>query len=707
MKKRLLLAKKVLAGVACLAVSVTSWAAAPTLYGVKCYAEEGAASGLYSVEAVEGAQPQLVWADGDMIASGGVVYCDGTLYVLTYLSFFGDYFWGYQTCDPEAQTYDYTYPEGLNVITDVAATTAYDPTSSTAYAVCLADETGKKFNLCTIDLSNGKKTPVATLPQRIFTLSFTAAGQLYGIGADGVLYKIDKYTGALTSVGSTGLIPSVNECAVIDYETNIMYWHATTGNNGGSIYTVDLATGKAELLTKFSPSYQLYGLYIKQKAQSDKAPAAPENLVPEFDGAALEGFLNFTLPTLDIEGGNLTGNVDWKVTLDGKVLSSGAGAPGSAVAASVSVPAAGRYRFVAEVSSAGHDGLAANSQLWVGMDTPCSVTDIELSSDKHTVFVSWTLPERGVNGGYVDHSKVRYILDRGPENVLVVDEYDKTEFSETLEGRSGIYPVLYRITPYIDDLCGQPVISTYVLAGEPYVTPFTIDLTDPFNSLIFDIVDNNHDRATWFYDSDRSAMSCMWPISSDRCRDDWMISFPMKLDAGEDYLMSVGMKSEGMWSLEDQDYNDVFAGEFAAYIGSDNTPSAMTENIMEKKDVESAEWYTRISRPFSVKESGEYYIGFHVTGTREVRNIYNILLRSMTVESAASISNVDTAASGFSAIAADGAVLISNPQGADVQVYTPSGALAATTSAASAAISLSRGIYIVTCGNSSVKVAVR
>ncbi len=698
--------KAFIAGTVCLASALSAWSAAPTLYGVKSYSQEITSNGIFSVEAVEGAQPQFVWGNGDMIPNGGAVYCDGTLYVLSYFSIYGNVYWGYEICDVENETYEYLFLENLDLVTTVAGTTGYDPTSSTAYAVCLADNTGENFNLCTIDLPTAKKTPVAPLPQRIFTLAFTATGQLYGIGADGILYKINKYNGALTEVGATGIIPRVNECAVIDYETNIMYWHSTPEEDKGCIYTVDLETGNAELLTQFSPSYQLYGLFIKQKAQVGNAPAAPENLVAEFDGAALNGFLNFTLPTLDIDGGQLIGDIDWKVTLDGEELSSGSGAPGTEVAAPIVTPTSGIFRFVAEVSCAGHNGMSSNLQLWVGMDTPCAVTDIEISADAHTVTLDWVLPERGINGGYVDHSKTRYIIDRGPEDVTIFDNYDKTTFTETLEGRSGTYPVLYRITPYVDDLYGEPVISTYVRAGEPFVPPFTIDLTDPFNSLIFDFIDRNHDGATWYYDLDKNVMSCMWPISDDRCRDDWMVSSPISLEAGKYYTLSINIRSEGIWSYEDQMYFDIFAGELAAYLSKTPRATGMTKNLLEKEDVESIEWYTRTSEPFSVDESGIYYIGLHVTGTREVRNIYNILLNSLKVETHSSVS-VNENDYGFSATAGEGVIMISNPNGAHVRIFTPSGAQVAATNDVSATISLHSGIYIATCENQSVKLVVR
>lgn len=76
-------------------------------------------------------------------------------------------------------------------------------------------------------------------------LAASADGTLYGIGADdGILYTIDKETAALTEVGPTGVTPENTQSATIDGDTGQMYWSAYTAD-GGALYTVDTATGKA------------------------------------------------------------------------------------------------------------------------------------------------------------------------------------------------------------------------------------------------------------------------------------------------------------------------------------------------------------------------------------------------------------------------------------------------------------------------------
>ncbi|MDE6369015.1 MAG: hypothetical protein K2K94_07240, partial [Muribaculaceae bacterium] len=423
-----------------------------TLYGVRRYNFSGGSNGLYSIEAKEDAQPEIYWYDGDMLGNAGAVYTDGTLYVLSYYDVYGTVYWGYQVCNVNNRTYDYLYPEGLDPITNVAACLTYDPSTDVVYAVCLGDDTGLNFDLCTMDTETGIKTHLFRLPQRVFTLASTADGEIYGVGEDGVLYIINKYDGTMTEVGDTGLLPTADQTAVIDYKTNVMYWAAYT-EEGGGLYTTDIETGETTLLSIFEDGWQFTGLFIKQVAQKPTAPRAVEGLEPVFDGASLSGNLEFKLPTRNNAGDKLTENVGYTVYLDGVELASGNGAPGAKASAPVSVKEAGSYRFVVTTYYEEIRGTSTNISLWVGMDTPQAVTDCKLNVVGDEVTTTWTLPERGIHNGYVDHSAVRYIIIRGPEDILIEPDYEGTIFTESVP-REGVYPVMYSITPFIGALVG-------------------------------------------------------------------------------------------------------------------------------------------------------------------------------------------------------------------------------------------------------------
>lgn len=676
-----------------------------TLYGVRRYNHSGGSNGLYSIEVKEGAQPEIQWYDGDMIGNGGAVYADGTLYVLTYLDMMGTFYFGYQICNVETRTYDYIIPEGMVARRDVAGCLTYDPSTDMVYAVCLADQTGENFDLCTMDTSNGIKTHLVRLERRIFTLASTTDGQIYGVGDDGVLYKINKFDGKLTAVGPTGLIPTADQTAVIDYKTNVMYWAAYT-EEGGGLYTTDIETGKTTEVTHFDDGWQFTGLFLKQVAQKPTAPLAVGSLKAVFEGASLNGKVEFKLPTKDTAGDNLTEDIEYAVYLDGAVLSSGTGKAGEKVSAPVSVSQAGSYRFVVTTTYNEVTGSAANVGLWVGMDTPRAVTDCKVSVDGDEVTTTWDLPERGIHNGFVDHSAVRYKIIRGPEDVVINPDFDGTVFVESVV-RDGVYPVMYSITPYIGELVGEAVISEWKLVGESFVPPFEIDFEDPFNSLVVDIVDANKDYSTWYWDEKAMAMSCRWPISEDRKRDDWMITAAVSLKEGETYEIGANVASEGKWNYGEQKYEDVFGGELGMFIGREQTVDAMTTQLLDYEVVESIDYELR-KASYVAPETGLYYIGIHVIGGIERGNIYHTQVQSIEVSPvSAGIESVESDSYKFTANAVADGIAICNPAGASVTVVSLDGRTVASTSEVSAVVNVRPGIYIVNSKGKSVKVAVK
>lgn len=701
-----------------LSSSVCSYAAENeetiTLYGVRGNSTKSEANGVYSVKAVPGAQPECVWADGSTLGNAGAVYTDsGTLYVLSYYSMWGETYWGYQICDFAERTYEYLMTDQLNLVLreDVAGTMTYDPSTDTIYGVCLGNEEGgADYVLTSMNPANAKKTVVAGLPQRLFTLAVTARGEMYGVGGDGWLYKVNKITGELTPIGDTGIIPYANQSAVIDYKTNVMYWSAYSqdkdSNKQGALYSVDLTTGKPTLITVYDDCYQLFGLFIEQVAQVGSAPAAVTDFTPNFEGASLEGNFTFTLPTLDINGNDLKGSIEYSVACDGEVAVSGSGQPGEAVVAPVSVPETGTRRFVLSIENGGELGPAVSHEMWVGMDTPKAVEDMNVSIDGDLATVSWTLPERGIHGGFVDHELTRYKIVRGPENIVVAQAFEGTTFTETVT-RDGVYPLMYIVNPEVDGLVGESVLGNTVLVGDRFVPPFSLDLRDPFMTMIFNIVDVNGDSASWEYNMNYYVMCCLWPLSNDYERNDWLITPGVFMEPGFDYKLKIKLRSEGAWNYDTSEYEEVFAGSLGAYMGNDQKPSSMVKTLLESEEVTDFNWYERETDAITVENEGLYYFGFHVTGGVERGNIYDILVESISMSKKESSGVEVIGAERFSVVGGNGLVSVHNPHSAEVRIVTLDGRQVAATADKDATIALNKGMYIAVCGGESVKIVVR
>ncbi len=675
-----------------------------TLFGVKTYDTNQSMSGVYTVEAVENAQPELYWSDGEMFGNGGAVYDNEKLYILSYLNFGGMLLWWYQICDIEAQTYTCIYPEDFG-IADAGSAQTYDPTTGTAYSICLNADDPTKFTLSTINLADGAKKTVAAIEQQLVAMSVTANGILYGIGIDGNLYTVNKTDASLTLVGATGIHPeSSNQSAAIDYETNVMYWSSYT-DNGGILYTVDLTSGQATMLSKYEGSHQLVGLFIKQSTKKAGAPEAATNLDISFDKATPNGSITFTAPTLDTNGTSLSGELTYQVKLNDDILAEGSTQPGHSTEALFTSPVTGNCTFTVIMANDFGYSLPAAVSTWVGMDTPLKVENCVLTNDNSTLTLSWTLPEKGINGGYVDPELTRYIIDRGPYDTNVAEAHEGTIFTEELD-LTGVNPVLYRITPFIDDKVGESELSNSVLVGEYMEPPFAEDFTDPFRSMVFKTITsyNPDDQAGWMYNFDAGMIICEWPWSSND-HDAWFISAPILLDADKYYQVKTTLRSEGMYNHDTQEYDDVYAGVLSLHLGIEPAVEAMATSIIAPFELTCKDFSVYESDRFTVQSTGTYHIGYHMSGRR---SIYNAFLQRLEVEPVAGSGIADeTAETKFTVQLSDNSLAINNPSGCNISVAAIDGRTITTTADTRVTINLAPGLYIVSDGNRSVKIAVK
>lgn len=171
---------------------------------------------------------------------------------------------------------------------------AFDPTNDgVLYGVTTGNSTSHPRWLVSVDPTTGAGTPIASLGVAVSDLAFDSTGQLYGIfpGSPVHLKKINKLTGAITDVGSTGIGPgagnalginrsnaayfgesdelysiSLASAAIVDIgptgigggasqnaqdfdDSGVLWIVATTGPGVSKIYTCNLSTGAATLVS--------------------------------------------------------------------------------------------------------------------------------------------------------------------------------------------------------------------------------------------------------------------------------------------------------------------------------------------------------------------------------------------------------------------------------------------------------------------------
>lgn len=252
-----------------------------TLYGDVIYSdnwEESSDYGVYSVNTTNG-QLTAVSPTGDynFRATGGAVYKDGHFYMIKADDYSATWF-DYNTDGWDEENEDYVSS------TWAATDMTVNPIDNKIYAV-MSDGKGGQV-LTTVDFNAGQRTEIGKISNLLATLSSDTYGQLYGIGVNGALYKVDSSNGEETLVGATGVNPAGMQSATFDFATGTLYWAASTSSNVGALYTVNTTTGKATLVHVFPGNEQIVGLYslsAPKAWEGPDMPAAPTNVNAVYD----------------------------------------------------------------------------------------------------------------------------------------------------------------------------------------------------------------------------------------------------------------------------------------------------------------------------------------------------------------------------------------------------------------------------------------
>ena len=294
--------------------------------------------------------------------SAGGLYQDGVLYYINYtVHQWGDskYLYSVDTgTDPWTQknsTFLYDY------YMFATAGVSVDPTTGTAYGIfSTADGQGKELG--TVNYASVKRTYIATVEQDFVALAIDSDGQLFVIGEDGNLYKMDKTNGATTLVGPTGVtVAPYIQSATYDHVDGVLYWAAYTGSYGAytsGLYTVDTKTGAATMLGTFPQNLQMSMLTVLAPLAEQDAPAAVDDLTLTFEGGKMNGTVAFTAPSTTYGGGTLQGNLDYTLTLAGEPIRTGTVEAGKRVELDIEITTgSGQYEFGVYVTNSVKNGV--------------------------------------------------------------------------------------------------------------------------------------------------------------------------------------------------------------------------------------------------------------------------------------------------------------------------------------------------------------
>ena len=590
---------------------------------------------------------------------------------------------------------DFTFITRHKVPTDmvsIGCPIAYDEKTDKVYSVY---KDGSTYKLCTLNLTKHERNEVGTLGNNFLAITFNKEGKLYGINSAGRVGEISTADATFTEILSTGMNPHYQQSAAFPAnDNNTMYWAATLDDWGGTlgIYKIDLKAKTSTMLREFKHEEEFGCLWVGDKVVAQGVPAAATDLAADFANGELTGKINFTAPEKTYGGQTLTGDLTYKVLVDGVENMQGSTQAGKATIAEVTTTQ-GLHDFAVIVSNAEGDGDKAEiKNIYVGHDTPKQVKNVKLvqggATDKLTL--TWDAATEGMHNGYVDPTEVKYQVRKMPSGEIV-DNAATSPFKYTVTQEKA-EKCFFDVTPYIDnDHKGMPTASNKVMIGKPFEVPYAAGFDTNDEVLLFTIEHIGDGNAYWDWDYDYKFMKI---YSSTSPKNDWLFTPFIAVEEGSIYKLSFDVRTIGTEKYE-------------VKYGLAPEAAAMTEQLAADTEVDTDQFAPRIVE-FTAKQTAAIYIGFHAntTDVEKGMNLYldNICLKKIGTTG---INNVSALAADVSLRIADGGIYVLGVDNYISVVRIDGTHLFSGAVKAGQHIALEKGIYLVRTAKGTQKVVVK
>ncbi|MDE5607795.1 MAG: choice-of-anchor J domain-containing protein [Muribaculaceae bacterium] len=598
------------------------------IYGGVIYADTWSATrtpfGIYSATTTAPVEVASHYLGEMFTVQGGGFYTEGKYYFINYeIQTFDGEEYVYTTlyqCQTEPFKYEKSYSVSMG---HIARDMTFDPIELKVYGIFSVGNLEANYVIGRMNLDPANNdfaiTDLIFLDEKTnqVAIAADAKGNVFTIGVDGNLYKLDKQARRLDLIGSTGVKKidiQYPQSATIDLMTGKFYWAALFTDGSSALYTVDTATGKATKVGNFPDNEEFVGLYAPENV-ADGAPQAVEELFPLFEEGSLSGLVAFDAPKLSMGGQTLSGNLDYVMSIDGEEKFTGqvrAGKRNEEV--EMTLPANGWYTFSVYTSNAAGRSVSKSLRTFVGNDAPVACpTPKAVNEDRGgDISVSWGMPRKGINGGYVDTLKITYDIVRMPDNTAVATDITETKFSDKVTNPD-LHAYYYIITPKHQGIAGTPAATNKVIVGHiaqvPYVENFDteVDFSTYTVQHLGEGALGANSTGTWNYTGYRGGVAQCSPTDG-YAKNDWLFTPPIHLEPTRTYNLTYKAMSQGNSIVPS------FIEYMEVKMGDAPEAAKMNTMLVENQAILSQYGYFKdYQATIHVSEAGEYYIGFHAT----------------------------------------------------------------------------------------------
>ena len=565
------------------------------------WTDETAAYGFYKFTTAASMSVLPLGINDNIRPNGGGAVIGGKLYFVNYYKSLSgkvhasEYVFSTETWEQEENT---VYLSGYSLIATETATSE----NGTVYGIFFnADATGYELGIA--DYPNQSRTTIGSVARPYVALGITKANELYGVASDGNLYRINISTAEETLIGPTGISlldgdgKYYYQGGEIDQQNDRFYWAAVDVNGVSRLYTVNLATGAAELVGEFTNQNSIMLLTVP-KTVVEGTPAAATGLSASFPGHDLTGTVSFKLPSESSSGGNLSGNVSYAISEGATTLKTGNGTPGADITEPISFDSDGMKFINVTISNAAGNGPSASISQYVGYDTPKVPANLSFSiSEEGDVSLSWDAVTAGENGAYL--GEVRYEVVRYPDVKVIAKDITATSCTDKITS-STLTSYSYGVKAYNERMTGKEALSGHKTFGDTFEAPYSESFDDEADFAHFTVIDNNRDESTWtYYKASNGDGNARYMFSADNAADDWLITPPIMVEKDKTYVVKFKARS----------FLPNLTERIEVRYGRANTVAAMTGTLLPATDLYGG--INEFSKEIKADADGKLHIGFH------------------------------------------------------------------------------------------------
>ncbi len=586
-------------------LTYTSAEDADGLYGLNYLAANGSVSSVIS--AMNTHLTGLWLRDGKWCSYAPEVNSSGTLSVNNYVEY-------------DAVSGDLTTTAISGGVDKVFILSCYDEDTDTAYGYTYNSAgDGIQFSKASgATPTEIEKVADATSEENFRAVTFdTTRGVVIGLRSDGTLAQVEPSTGVQTVLGAVD-VPYFYLTGMAYDKTNDCYiYNAQPREDSTYIYSIDAKTLEAKLLYTYGEGHSYIGLWsVGEPFYVNKsAPSVATELTVDFTDGATSGSFIFKLPTMNMGGSPILGNVNWVLAVDGVETRRGVDAAGAEVTVENLELTAGMHEFTVTCSLGSAEGEGTSVASYIGKDTPMAPANVKLDAQ----VVTWDAVTEGVNGGYINPDEVTYTVWIDDE--MIAQGIKATEVATRIGADTPLQIYVAKVMATYDGKDSEVSSSNELAHGDGLKLPVYLAPSDTEVAL-FTILNANNDNRSFQWTTTQAymglkvqAFACLY--NSKEAADDWLwLPAVILEDPSKVYTFSMN-------AFRAQKYTE----QFEVKIGKAPTVEAMTQYIVNPTVIEGP--FDMFGYPpvptesnFMVSEAGKYYIGIHCISEKDQYGLY-------------------------------------------------------------------------------------